>query len=123
MTSSLDEAQGAQVEAFVREHCVERAHNRADYLGLCVERLRFIAWDLIGIGLVVDPADERPLLVSDDDAVALSSVETVSSLSRLDFCVGYLSLSGPASETSGVQQLNRNGSNGSNPGRNRPGKA
>jgi len=83
--SQLTKIQEKQIADFVFSKCIEQIYPRENYTKLESEQIYFIAFDLVDIGLIVDPSNMAPILVSDDDIVELSSLEVISNPFRLMF--------------------------------------
>lgn len=81
----LARIQEMQIAAFIYHHCMKWHYPREKYVKLEPGHIYFIAFDLVKIGLIVDPTDMKPILVSDDESIELLSLEVISNPLRLMF--------------------------------------
>lgn len=81
----LARIQEMQITTFIYCHCIKQHYPREKYIKLEPDSIYFIAFDLVKIGLIVDPTDMKPLLVSDDESIELLSLEVISNPFRLMF--------------------------------------
>lgn len=81
----LARIQEMQITAFIYRYCIKQHYPREKYIKLEPEQIYLIAFDLVKIGLIVDPSDMRPIIVSDGETVELLSLEVISNPFRLMF--------------------------------------
>ena len=83
--TQLARIQQMQIADFIYRHCIKRHYPREKYVKLEPDHIYFIAFDLVKIGLIVDPTDMNPILVSEDESIELLSLEVISNPFRLMF--------------------------------------
>ncbi len=79
---SLHDDQEAQVQAFVKQHCLEEEYHNDCRTTHPVDRLFMIFFDFQRTGLVVNPDSQLPLLVTERECDELPSVEMISTTAR-----------------------------------------
>ncbi len=81
--SRLNSLQEAQINNMVIHLCAVNEYQREKYTSMDPDQIYFILFDLVGIGMVVEPVDQKPLLVSSDELSFLGSLEVVEDPRRL----------------------------------------
>ena len=69
--------QEKQIWSFIHRNCIEKEYVREKYLGLEQNELYLIAFDLPKVGIIINPLDNKPILICDDDIIQLFSIEAV----------------------------------------------
>ncbi|MCM1987012.1 HNH endonuclease [Methanococcoides seepicolus] len=76
--SQLAKIQDLQISNYIFQNCIEQTYPREKYIELETNEIYFIARDLVEVGLVIDPSDMKPILVSDYNLIELCSLEVIS---------------------------------------------
>jgi len=67
--------QESQIESFIYKQCIKKKYPRKDYTVRNKDEVYFIVSDFINVGLIKNPEDERPLIISQEEIGFLPSLE------------------------------------------------